>query len=78
MFSSDALPLSPSALNYWADEKTFDVGWLGYPGGFPTGNGISTKNIVLTDITPVPIPGAVWLLGSGLIGFMGIRMRMKK
>jgi hypothetical protein len=27
---------------------------------------------------PVPIPGAVWLLGSGLAGIAGIRLRRKK
>ncbi len=27
---------------------------------------------------PVPIPGAVWLLGSGLLGLVAIRRRMKK
>lgn len=27
---------------------------------------------------PVPIPGAVWLLGSGLIGLIGIRRRFRK
>lgn len=27
---------------------------------------------------PVPIPGAFWLLGSGLIGFFGIRRKLKK
>ncbi len=27
---------------------------------------------------PVPIPGAVWLLGSGLLGLIGIRRRFKK
>lgn len=26
---------------------------------------------------PVPIPGALWLLGSGLLGLMGIRRRMQ-
>ena len=26
----------------------------------------------------VPIPGAVWLLGSGLIGLIGIRRRSKR
>jgi len=29
-------------------------------------------------IQPVPIPPAVWLLGSGLIGLIGIRRRFKK
>jgi hypothetical protein len=27
------------------------------------------------DYTPVPIPGAIWLLGSGLLGLIGIRRR---
>ena len=27
---------------------------------------------------PVPIPGAVWLLGSGLLGMLGIRRKLKK
>jgi hypothetical protein len=27
---------------------------------------------------PVPIPGAIWLLGSGLLGLIGIRRRYKK
>ena len=26
-------------------------------------------------LNPVPIPGAVWLLGSGLLGLIGIRKR---
>lgn len=30
------------------------------------------------DRSPVPIPGAVWLLGSGLIGLAGIRRRFKR
>jgi len=29
-------------------------------------------------IRPVPIPAAVWLLGSGLLGLAGIRRRFRK
>jgi hypothetical protein len=29
-------------------------------------------------VTPVPIPAAAWLLGSGLLGLVVIRRRMKK
>lgn len=28
--------------------------------------------------SPVPVPGAVWLLGSGLIGLVGTRKKLKK
>jgi hypothetical protein len=30
------------------------------------------------SLTPAPIPGAVWLLGSGLLGLIGIRRRLRK
>lgn len=29
------------------------------------------------DIGPVPIPGTVWILGSGIIGLVGIRRKFK-
>ena len=31
----------------------------------------------VTTASPVPIPGAIWLLGSGLIGIVGIRRKFK-
>lgn len=36
------------------------------------------KNKIYTEINPVPIPAAVWLFGSGLLGFLGIRKRFTK
>ena len=30
-----------------------------------------------TSSVPIPIPGAVWLLGSGLIGIVGVRRKLK-
>ncbi|MET0043355.1 MAG: hypothetical protein ABW100_07550 [Candidatus Thiodiazotropha sp. 6PLUC3] len=40
------------------------------PCGFATSCGITLDNI---DISPVPIPAAVWLFGSGLLGLIGFR-----
>jgi hypothetical protein len=28
-----------------------------------------------TELSPVPIPGAVWLFGSGLVGLIGFRKK---
>jgi hypothetical protein len=30
------------------------------------------------SFTPTPLPGTAWLLGSGLVGLIGLRRRMKK
>ena len=30
------------------------------------------------DVSPVPIPGAVWLLGSGIVGLIGLKPRRGK
>lgn len=31
-----------------------------------------------SGVNPVPIPGAVWLLGSGLVGLVGIQRKLKQ
>lgn len=31
-----------------------------------------------SEFAPVPIPGAVWLLGSGMIGLVGLKKKFKK
>lgn len=33
--------------------------------------------VIVSDVAPVPIPGALWLLGSGLFGLVAIRRRKK-
>jgi hypothetical protein len=47
-----------------------------YSGGWTAGEPDFGYRITGTG-TPVPIPGAAWLLGSGLLGLLGYR-RMKK
>jgi len=53
---------------YWTDPTYLDTQLYAYVTPFHFGPGdLSTEK----DI--VPIPGAVWLLGSGLIGLVGLR-----
>jgi hypothetical protein len=33
------------------------------------------KNFSITESAPVPIPGALWLLGSGLLGLIGLKRK---
>jgi hypothetical protein len=34
-------------------------------------------SVTLVDVNPVPVPAAVWLFGSGLLGLFGISFRQK-
>lgn len=34
--------------------------------------------LIRTDLPSVPLPPALWLLGSGLIGILGVRRKLKK
>ena len=43
----------------------------------PSGYGLTFDDITY-DTTPIPIPGAVWLLGSGLIGIVTLRKKLKQ
>ena len=42
------------------------------------GGADSDYSIVSISSQPVPLPAALWLLGSGLIGLVGLRRRFKK
>ena len=33
--------------------------------------------LLVSDVTPVPLPAAVWLMGSGLLGLIGVARRKK-
>jgi hypothetical protein len=52
-------------------------------GSASIGSGLNDPNTIIggfganIDVTPTPIPAAAWLLGSGLLGLVGIRRRNK-
>jgi hypothetical protein len=48
---------------------TIDFGYRDNPGWYDLDD---------ISVTAVPIPGAIWLLGSGLVGLVAIRRRMRK
>ena len=64
---SDALPLSPPNLADFSG-KVFS-----YVQNSPSDT--IGFNSTITSLNAVPIPGAVWLLGSGLIGLVGLRKK---
>jgi hypothetical protein len=44
----------------------------------PIGNGNNGGWVLVPDTTVVPIPSAVWLLSSGLIGLVGLRRKFRE
>jgi len=54
---------------------TFDIGWTS-PFDGPFGGQIGTYTATGT-FSAVPVPAAVWLMGSGLLGLIGIARRRK-
>jgi hypothetical protein len=62
----------------WAvGETTFDAINDGYNDANQWSK-LTVLNMTLTSKTLVPIPGAAWLFGPGLIGLMGFRKKLKK
>jgi hypothetical protein len=49
-----------------------------FPGQDPKFNGVLTAGSVPFSGAAVPVPAAVWLFGSGLLGLVGIARRKKK
>ena len=40
-------------------------------------SGVFYDNLVFAEVSQVPVPAAVWLFGSGLIGLVGVARRRK-
>ena len=70
--------LSVSVRNGNANFSNTGAFAISYPEGLPEGTiHESSSGIFLTETSEVPIPGAVWLLSSGLIGLVGLRKKFK-
>lgn len=54
-------------------DGSYHLSWQLVGGFSPTGT-----STVTMDIAPVPLPAAVWMLGSGLLGLVGVGRRFRK
>jgi hypothetical protein len=52
------------------------LGMIMFTGG--QGQALPTLSFEVDSVTPTPIPAAVWLLGSGLLGLVGLKRRTVK
>jgi hypothetical protein len=62
-------------ISFMATESTTTLAFLNGDPVSDNHNGLD--NVVLTEATPIPIPGAIWLLGSGLIGLIGLKRKFR-
>ena len=49
-----------------------------FPGQEPGFNGVTGDDFPVSGTSPIPVPAAVWLFGSGLVGLVGVARRRKK
>jgi hypothetical protein len=80
-FTGSALApfVGAGVLDFLFSANSYDtVGTLGDNPSWSMSTAYRGKVDVEYDFTPVPIPGAVWLLASGLVGLVGLRKRFQK
>ena len=56
---------------------SLDVNFIGILNHSEDNESWAVSSINIHDNSPVPVPGAVWLLGSGLAGLVGLRRKKK-
>jgi hypothetical protein len=63
-------------------DDAININWDAYPNFYAADHFVGVLEGTATISqgsypNPIPIPGAIWLLGSGLIGIVGIRRKLK-
>jgi len=61
-----------------ADYSFAYTGYSGFSFGSAEGGLPAYLSITTASVNPVPVPAAVWLFGSGLLGLFGIRRKFSK
>lgn len=67
------LGLSTDGVNWLADSSVVSAGINAYTVSFATGNNVMQVDVQVKP--PIPVPAAVWLFGTGLLGLVGIVRR---
>ena len=72
------------SVNYWSgtEDQLAGYAWeFGFDNGFPDSFTVSSFfgswAVHSGDVSAIPVPAAVWLFGSGLLGLIGIARRKK-
>lgn len=45
--------------------------------GGPSGDGFDVYGLGIKEVTSVPVPAAVWMLGTGLVALVGVRRKLR-
>lgn len=75
-FALHCTGISVDELELWLNDLDGSAQWVLKDGSVLDGELFPTHIATVNNV--VPIPGAVWLLGSGLFGLVGIGFRRKK
>ncbi len=70
----DTGPFVPAVGTYNTATRAYSLTWTSQIDGGPF-NGVIGHWHLEGTVAPVPLPGAVWLLGSGLLGLLGLARR---
>ena len=59
----------------WTFSSVYGINDEGQIVGYGSDNGVTSGFLLTPETSPAPIPGAVWLLGSGLAGLIGLKRK---